>query len=296
MDIIEIFNLFPTQSDCIAYLEKVRWQGEPRCPYCKSTKQSPLRKEHRYHCNNCNTSFSVTVGTIFHKTHMPLQKWLLAVSLILDVKKGISSRQLARHLKVHRNTAWRTGMKIREAMIEPEQRNMLCGIVEMDETYIGGKARRSRKDGNIDHRKHPKGGWRFNKTPVVGMIERHGNVKAKVVKKTGVKFKKLANLVRENIDRKHSILVTDHARWYRGMHRLIRHASVDHSMWYVDGWKHTNTIECFWALLKRGIVGQFHKVSVRHLHRYITEFSYRFNNRHNTEVFDLTIRKGLGVS
>lgn len=142
MDIFEVFARFPKQEDCIAYLEKVRWQGEPRCPYCKSRKKTPLPKEHRYHCNSCNTSYGVTVKTIFHKTRLPLQKWLLAVSLILSAKKGISARQLARHLKVNRNTAWRIAMQIRYAMTQQEQRNMLSGIVEMDETYIGGKPHR----------------------------------------------------------------------------------------------------------------------------------------------------------
>ena len=137
MDIIEVFERFSTQKGCLRYLEKVRWQNKPICPYCKSPKQTPLKKEHRYHCNNCNTSFSVTVGTIFHKTHLSIQKWFLAISLILNAKKGISARQLARHLKINRNTAWRISMKIREAMFEPEQRGILQGLVEMDEVYIG---------------------------------------------------------------------------------------------------------------------------------------------------------------
>lgn len=139
MDIIKIFELFPDQQACLNLLEKTRWQGKPKCPYCKSEKYTPLKKEHRYHCNKCNTSFSVTVSTIFHRTHLPLQKWLLAISLILNAKKGMSARQIARHLKVNRNTAWRISMKIREAMYEPVQRNFLQGIVEMDETYVGPK-------------------------------------------------------------------------------------------------------------------------------------------------------------
>ncbi len=143
MDIIEVFERFPTQKSCFEYLEAVRWQGKPKCPYCQSLKQTPLKKEGRYHCNKCNVSYSVTVGTIFHKTHLAVQKWLLAVSIILNAKKGISARQLARDLKVNRNTAWRISMQIRNAMYEPDQKGLLQGIVEMDETYIG--ARRPRK-------------------------------------------------------------------------------------------------------------------------------------------------------
>ena len=290
MDIIEIFEVFPTQQDCIAYLEKVRWSDKPRCPYCKSPKQTPLPKEHRYHCNNCNTSFSVTVGTIFHKTHLPLQKWFLATSLILNAKKGIAARQLARHIKVHRNTAWRISMKIREAMMEQEQRNILSGIIEMDETYIGGKPRKTHKNQTF------KRGRGTKKPAVVGMIERGGKIKAQVVQKSkDITFKKLSTLVRETIDVKNSILVTDEAAYYKKMHNLLEHATINHSVWYADGWIHTNTIESFWALLKRGIVGQFHKVTVRHLPKYICEFSYRFNNRDNDNVFANTIKRAIGV-
>lgn len=294
MDIIEIFELFPTQQDCIAYLEKVRWPDKPICPYCKSPKQTPLPKEQRYHCNNCNTSFSVTVGTIFHKTHLPLQKWFLATSLILNALKGISSRQLARHLKVHRNTAWRISMKIREAMMEQEQRKILSGLIEMDETYIGGKPRKTRK--KIMQTSKNKRGRGTKKPAVVGMVERSGKIKTKVFKSTRqITFKKLSALVRETVDLDKSVLITDEAKYYKRMRNLLPHATINHSIWYADGWIHTNTAESFWALLKRGIVGQFHKVSVRHLPKYLSEFSYRFNNRQNENLFATTIQRAIGV-
>ena len=166
MDITEIFELYPTQADCILHLEDVRWQGNARCPYCQSTNVTPAPKEQRHHCNNCNTTFSVTVGTIFHHTHLPCQKWFLAVSLVLNAKKGLSSRQLSRDLHVNKDTAWRMGMKIREAMREQGQRELLTGLVEMDEAYIGGKPRKG------DPGDKPKRGRGTKKTPVVGMIER----------------------------------------------------------------------------------------------------------------------------
>jgi transposase-like protein len=288
MDIIEIFERFPTQNDCLAYLEKVRWQGEPRCPYCKSRKQTPLPKEHRYHCNSCNTSYGVTVRTIFHKTHLSLQKWFLAVTLILNAKKGVSARQLARHLKVNRNTAWRISMQIRDAMYEPEQRGILQGLVEMDETYIGGKPR---KDGT-NHKR----GRGTSKTPVVGMKERGGDIVAKVMKKENVNFKRLSQLVRETIDVKKTVLVTDEARFYSRMSNILPHKVVNHSVEYANGWIHTNNVESFWALLKRGIVGQFHKVSVKHLPQYLNEFCYRQNHREHKDVFGLTIQRAIGVA
>src|SRR5258708_1180662 len=139
MNIVRIYEIFPTEADCIAHLEKVRWQGKPVCPYCGALNSTPLPKESRHHCNACNTTFSVTVGTIFHHTHLPLQKWFLAVSIVLNAKKGLSARQLARDLEVHRNTGWRMGMQIRKAMAERKQRELLSGVVEMDETYIGAK-------------------------------------------------------------------------------------------------------------------------------------------------------------
>lgn len=173
MNIIQVYEKFPTEADCVAHLEKVRWKGEPTCPYCQSQNTTPMPKEQRHHCNNCNTTFSVTIQTIFHHTHLPLQKWFLAISLILNAKKGLSGRQLSRDLQVNKDTAWRIAMKIREAMSQYQQRELLTGIVEIDEAYIGGKLRK----GNPDD-KHHKRGRGTDKAPVFGMVERNGNVKA----------------------------------------------------------------------------------------------------------------------
>ncbi len=140
MNVVSIFKSFPTQEDCLTHLESVRWPNGATCPYCKSKSVSPTPKEKRHHCNNCNTSFSVTVGTIFHHTHLPLQKWFLAVALILNARNGISSRQLSLDLKVNKNTAWRISMQIRKAMHEHWQRDLLTGIVEIvDDIYVCGK-------------------------------------------------------------------------------------------------------------------------------------------------------------
>ncbi len=297
MNIVSIFGKFPTEADCIAHLERVRWPNGPVCPYCGSWQSTPSPKEQRHHCNACNTTFSVTVRTIFHHTHLPLQKWFLAVSLTLNAKKGLSARQLARDIEVHRNTAWRIAMKIREAMAEREQRDLLSGVVEMDETYIGGKPRKgnigsSGQDGGNKSRR----GRGTKKTPVVGMIERGGNVSAHVVKKDRLKAKHLSALVRRHVDVENAILFTDEYKGYLGIRAFMPHRTVNHQLWYVaDDGTHTNSMESFWALLKRGIVGQYHKVSVRHLPRYIDEFSYRFNHRNTPDVFDRTIARAVGV-
>ena len=174
MNIIQVYKQFPTHQDCIKHLENVRWNNTPICPYCKSTKQTPVTKESRYHCNGCNTTYSVTVGTIFHKTHLDIQKWFLAISLVLNAKKGYSARQLGRDIEVTKDTAWRMFMQIRKAFLE--QSELLEGIIEADETYIGGKNKNRHND------KKTKGGQGRggdDKIPVIGVLQRDGKVKAK---------------------------------------------------------------------------------------------------------------------
>ena len=283
MNLPEIFRRFPTHESCILHLEAVRWEGKPRCPYCKSDRCTPVLKEHRYHCNSCNTSFSVTVQTIFHNTKLDLQKWFLAVTLILNAKKGISARQLARDLEVHRNTAWYMGMRIRKAMLQ--QRDLLQGVVEMDECYVGGKPRKGSGGEN-------KRGRGTKKQPVIGIVEREGKINAKPVKRPDSKT--LASFVRENVDVGKCQVVTDEYRGYCKLSAFVPHETVNHQVWYVDGNLHTNSIESFWALLKRGIIGQYHKVSVKHLHKYINEFCYRHNHRKDKTVFDTTIQRAVG--
>ena len=230
MNISHIYEQFPTQESCIQYLEKVRWGDKIHCPYCNST--NTAKAEHRHRCYICKTSFSVTVGTIFHHTHLPLQKWFLAIVLMLSAKKGISALQLSRDLEVNKNTAWRINMQIRKAMSQTEQRQVLQGIVEMDETYIGGKPRKGTRSDRLDG--HHKRGRGTKKAPVVGAVEREGNVTAKAVAKDKLKGKDLRAFVRDRVDTEKSALITD-------------------------------SIESFWALLKRGMFGQFHSVSRRHL-------------------------------
>jgi transposase-like protein len=285
VNIIQIYAKFPTEEDCISHIENVRWHGKPICPYCASDRVSA--NEHRHHCNNCNTSFSVTVNTIFHHTHLPLQKWFLAISLVLNAKKGLSARQLARDLEVNKNTAWYMGMRIRNAMFE--QGELLKGIVEMDETFIGGKPRK----GNGKWAVRPR---TTEKMPVVGMVERGGRIVAKPVDKAKLKHKSLAKLVRENIDCADAVLITDEYKGYIRLKTFMAHRTINHKFAYADGEIHTNTIEGFWGLLKRGIIGQYHKVTLRHLHQYVTEFCYRYNHRKNPSLFDLTITRALGVS
>jgi len=214
MDIVTIYETFPTKDDCLAHIEKVRWGDTPTCPYCKSPNQTPMPKEIRYHCNNCNTSFSVTVGTIFHHTHLPLQKWFLAISIILNAKKGLSARQLGRDLHVNKDTAWRMAMKIRQAMTQHEQRDLLTGVVEADEAYIGGKPRKGNGPlGGSGSRR----GLITKKTPIVGVVSRNGKVKAESIVQKRFTAKNLKMIVRKNVNIERATLITNGFKGYIGI-------------------------------------------------------------------------------
>ncbi len=290
MNILQVFQKFITQKDCIEHLEKTRWGDDPVCPYCGSGRTGRLQKRH--HCHACKTSFSVTVGTIFHGTHLPLQKWFLAISLMLNARKGISALQLSRDLNVNKNTAWRISMQIRRAMKEIGKRKLLKGVVEMEETWIGGRPRKG------DGRKPRKRGRGTDKMPVVGAMERGGKVTARAVSKKKMKAKDMKKFVRDFIGTGESTLMTDEYGGYAGMSEIIPHKVIRHGLMYVDGDVHVNSLEGFWALVKRGMLGQFHSVSRKHLQRYLDEFAYRFNLRKakGTEAFDLTVSRGLGVA
>jgi transposase-like protein len=228
------------------------------------------------------------VGTIFHSTKIPLHKWFILISLMLNAKKGLSACQASRDLGIRRMTVWSMMHRVRKAMADND--SLLSGIVEMDETYIGGKPRKQAKkhDDDDDTPLPPinKRGRGTKKECVVGMIERGGKVKAKHVKKTNLKFVDMQKLVRKNVKIDKSILITDEYKAYNRMRQFITHLSVNHKQEYVRGRIHTNTIESFWAIVKRGIVGQFHKVSSKYLYMYIDEFCWRFNNRNNDDRFD----------
>lgn len=288
MNIIEIYKRFPTQKDCLNHLEKVRWNNKPICPYCKSNKVSAMPKENRHHCNSCNTSFRVTVGTIFHKTKVDLQKWFLAISLVLNAKKGISSRQLSRDIDVNKDTAWYMNMRIRKAFVE--YGDLLKGIVEADETYIGEKNKNRHKDKKTDG---GQGRGGDDKVAVFGVLERGGKVKAQKVKNVASRTLKpiINKLVKASAN-----IVTDEWQSYNGLSKNYTHFRINHGAGqYVNGIAHTNTLEGFWSLLKRGVIGQYHYVTERYLNHYINEFCFRYNNRNNKSIFDLTISKAVSL-
>lgn len=283
MNIFSIFEEFSTHETAVSYLESVRWKDGVVCPYCKSDKtcKHSEKNKSRWQCWNCRKSFSVTVGTIFHRSHMPLNKWFLLIALMLNARKGLSSCQAARDLNIPQKTVWSMMHRIRKAMAT-DQMDLLKGLVEMDECYIGGKPRKEvKKDDDSDENQPPKNkrGRGTKKTPVVGIVERDGNVMTHEFSGIKLTAKNLMDLVRKSVDTENSTLMTDEYKGYNKMNTIIDHKAVFHAYEYVNGNIHTNTIESFWAILKRGIVGQFHKVSKKYLQNYINEFEYRYNNR-----------------
>lgn len=289
MNILEVVKRFPDQETCINHLEALRWQNKPKCPYCKSEQSTKRVGTQRHQCNACNRSYSVLVGTIFEDTKLSLTKWFLAISIILNAKKGLSSRQLSRDLGINRNTAWYLQMRIRKAMQEGDDQDLFEGIVEVDETYIGGKKANHSKKKRQERRDN---GLQItgmqDKQAVIGMLERAGRIKLKVLEKAHGKT--IKPLVEQTVS-KDASLVTDGFGGYAGLNKVFKEHQVlnKDKEEYVRGAYHTNTIEGFWTLLKRGIYGQYHKVSVGHLQQYLNEFTFKYNHRANRSIFDLLV-------
>lgn len=286
MNILEVITKFKSQKNCIKYLEQKRWNGKPICPYCKSENTNSLPKELRHHCNGCRKSFSVRIGTIFDDTRVPLNKWFMVIALMLNAKKSISACQVARDLGMRRPTIWSMMHRVRLAM--KEDKKFLEGIVEVDETYIGGKPRanehKKRKKDDDENGSNGVSSSGSDKSVVLGMIERGGKIKAMKVDNT--KRDTLMKEVLENIA-KGSEVMTDDNKAYYYMYVNYQHKAINHSaLQYVKGKIHTNTIEGFWSLLKRGIKGQFHHISKKYMNKYVNEFCWRFNNRKNDCAFD----------
>jgi transposase-like protein len=279
MNIIQIYAKYPTQEACLEHLEKTRWKDGPKCTYCQSVKvyKHTERSKIRWQCGDCRKSFSVTVGTIFHNTHVDLQKWFLLIALMLNAKKGLSAYQAARDIELRRPTVWSMMHRIRNAM--KDNGELLSGIIEMDETYIGGKPRKGNKRDDDDFSDKSNRGKGTKKIPVVGMVERKGSVKAQSVSKYQLKAHDFHALIRKEVDTTASVLITDEYRGYVRINSILPHTRINHSERYVRGMIHTNTIESFWAIVKRGIIGQYHKVSAKYLDKYLDEFCYRYNGR-----------------
>ncbi len=287
-NLVELIERFGTETSCRAYLEKLRWPNGLDCPRCHSARLSRLTKRPVFDCDSCRYQFSVTAGTIFNDTHLPLWKWFLATYLICESRKGYSANQMKRTLSISYKTAWFLCHRIRAAMVETEQYK-LDGVVEMDETYVGGKS-------------HGAGRGRGtpNKEVVVGIRKRGGELR--FFHARDVKTGTLAQYIRDNVSDDVEAFMTDDLNAYRGAAKHLRkqrkHRTIRHSFGiYVNGDIHTNTVESAFSLLKRGIVGTWHKISAKHLPAYLDEMTFRFNRRgEDSTLFDDTLRQLLSTT
>jgi transposase-like protein len=295
-----------TEDEARETIEGILWPDGPVCAHCSATENvTRLQgKAHRpgvFQCNNCHEQFTVTVGTIFEDSHLPLRKWLIAFALMCSAKKGISALQLQRELDLGSyRTARHLAMRIRHAMGKEPLAGLLKGVVEADETYVGGKPRKSAgpSRGAGEPKANRRGGGRStrHRTPVVALVERGGRVVAKPTIDAAAGT--LSSVVHTNVDLR-STLMTDSWRGYITIGREFAggHERVDHGTGeYARGDAHVNTAESFFALLKRGIFGSFHHVSPEHLHRYCDEFSFRWDYRsiNDSDRTKIAIRQARG--
>jgi transposase-like protein len=280
MNLSVLNTAFDTDAECREALEDLRWPNGVRCLRCDSDKISRISTRNQYDCDSCRYRFSVTTGTVFHDSHLPLQKWFLAVLLMCEAKKGISANQMKRTLGVAHKTAWYLCHRIREAMKDANT-EPLTGVVEVDETYVGG-VRRGRGRG--------RGNFMANKKMVLAALQRDGQIRVRT-DKTNDRLT-LHGFIRDCAPNPQRIM-TDEWPAYKGIadtdttHETVQHSAKE----YVRGDVHTNSVEGAFGLFKRSIVGAFHQISHKHIDRYLDEFEFRYNNRKNGYLFRDTLMR-----
>ncbi len=287
LSLADFDRMFPDEAACKDYLVHQRWPNGVRCPRCGNEKVYEAGGKHPWHwaCHKCGKPayrFSLYVGTIFENTNYPLRTWFKVLHLMLVSKKGISAMQIHRMIDSGSyKTAFYICHRLRAGLADPDFRKLM-GIVEVDETYIGGK------EGNRHWDKKRGGSGTYSKIPVIGAISRKGNVVCKMIENTDTET--LTRFVRKTVGDKVDLVATDEHSGYRFLKWAMPHEVVKHSKGeYVRGIVHTNNMESFWSLLKRGVVGTYHKVSKKYLPLYLNEFQFRFNNRKEKDIFGKAI-------
>ena len=276
MALLDMLKAFSTDEKCREVLTKLRWPEGVECPRCKERRASWLKARKQFECGPCGYQFSVTTGTVFNDTHLPLEKWFAATYLLCESKKGMSACQVQRTLGMGYKTAWYLCHRIRSAMVE-SQRTMLDGIIEIDETYVGGKPRR--------------GLPRQEKQVVIGIRKRGGDLR--LIRVNRATSEEIKRVVAENVSEDVEVIVTDESQiypWAFNANQRKLHKTINHSREYVNGDIHTNTVESAFSLFKRGIIGTWHKMSVKHLPAYLEEMVFRFNRRKSSDLFVDTLR------
>jgi transposase-like protein len=283
MTLPDVTELFSTDDKCRELLERLRWPNGAECPRCHSAKVARLVTAAKLlYCSECDYQFTVTAGTIFHDSHLPLTKWFMVTLLLCEAKKGISANQIKRTVGMSYKTAWYLCHRIRAAMKEAADRPMLDGAVEMDETYVGG-----RKLGQGQK------AARAAKQVVIGFRQRNGELR--FFHAMDAKSGTLAKYIQENISSDVEVLVTDTFPAYTNAvgdvkHRTVNHTAKEYVRYEKDLCITTNTVESAFSLLKRGIMGTWHKISAKHLAAYLDEMTFRFNRRKNANLFLDTLR------
>lgn len=274
--ILDLLKEFSDEQTCIDHLTELRWNGDVVSPFDPASKVY-VCKGNKYRCKNTGKYFNVRTETMFDNTKIPLQKWFLAIWIVTSHKKGISSVQLSKDIDITQKSAWFMLQRIRNCF-GIENNNELDNEVEADETYVGGKNKNRHSDKKVPN---SQGRSLKDKTPVFGMVERNGKLNAKKVEDTKARTltSEIVQVVKET-----AVMYTDEYLGYNSLKRIYGHAFVKHNSGeYVNGRIHTNTIEGFWSLLKRGIIGIYHFTSKKHLQMYVDEFVFRYNTREHTE-------------